>query len=212
MRATPESLLFCGGHCQQTDAARGCADTGGGQCGLCPLAGFYAAAGQPLPAIRQMAAAEMPEPYCRLLVHDRDMTTTLEAFHGVRTHLRLLKSKVEQGVCRREVVLALAGFEKPVEFGAATIHLDRLPSEARQAVMEARRPLGGVLIGFGVKFSSRPKAFIAIEPDETICKVLELARHETTLYGRCNALFDAQGRVLADIVEMLPPVGSGVMQ
>jgi chorismate-pyruvate lyase len=208
----PETSLFCGGNCQQTDAARGCADTCGGKCGLCPLASFYATVAKPIPVIWEVAGAEIPEPYHRLLVHNRDMTTTLEAFHGVRTHLRLLTSKAEGGVYRREVVLALAGFETPVEFGAAAIHLDLLPPEARQAVMEAQRPLGGVLIGFGVKFTSRPKAFICIQPDETICKVLELARHETTLYGRCNALLDAQGRVLADIVEILPPVGSGAVE
>jgi chorismate-pyruvate lyase len=206
MRATPETTLFCGGNCQPTDAARGCADTCGGKCGLCPLAGFYTAAARPLPGIREIAAAEMPDPYRRLLVHDRDMTTTLEAFHGVRTHLRLLTSKAEGGVYRREVVLALAGFEKPVEFGAVTIQIELLPPDARQAVINAQRPLGGVLVGHGVKFTSRPKAFISIEPDETICKVLEIERRSTTLYGRCNALLDAQGRVLADIVEILPPM------
>lgn len=208
MHATRETTLFCGGNCQQTDAARGCANTCGGKCGLCPLAGFYAAAAQPLPAIREIAAAEMPEPYRRLLVHDRDMTTTLEAFHGVRTHLRLLTAKNDDGIYRREVVLALVGLEKPVEFGAVTIHLELLPPDARQAVMTAQRPLGGVLVGYGVKFTSRPKAFIAIEPDETIGKVLEMERRSTTLYGRCNALLDAQGRVLADIVEILPPMAA----
>ena len=206
----PETTLFCGGNCQPTDAARGCADTCGGKCGLCPLARFYTAAAQPLPAIREIAAAEMPEPYRRLLVHNRDMTTTLEAFHGVRTHLRLLTSKAEGGVYRREVVLALVSLETPVEFGAATIQLDLLPPEARQAVIGAQRPLGGVLIGFGVKFISRPKAFISIEPDETISRVLELELCSTTLYGRCNALLDAQDRVLADIVEILPPVDAAV--
>lgn len=210
MRVMPETTLYCGGNCQQTGAARSCADTCGGKCGLCPLAGFYTTAGKPLPGIREIAAAEMPDPYRRLLVHDRDMTTTLESFHGVRTHLRLLSSKSDGGVYRREVVLVLAGFEKPVEFGAVAIHLELLPSDARQAVMNAQRPLGGVLVGCGVKFTSRPKAFISIEPDEIISKVLELERRATTLYGRCNALLDAQGRVLADIVEILPPVAAAV--
>ena len=47
-------------------------------------------------------------------------------------------------------------------------------------------------------------SFIRAEPDGVIARALEL-KSPATLYGRCNALYDAQERVLADIVEILPP-------
>ena len=36
--------------------------------------------GLPLPVMEQIQADEMPEPYRSLLVHDSDMTSTLEEF------------------------------------------------------------------------------------------------------------------------------------
>jgi hypothetical protein len=66
----------------------------------------------------------------------------------------------------------------------------------------------------GVKFTSRPKAYIRVEPDAVISESLGLKR-PAVLYGRCNALFNEQGQTLADIVEVLPPEegpGSGVRE
>lgn len=196
--------LFCGGLCQQTEAAKaGCA-ANGEKCGLCPLAHFYKHGASRLPVVMEIADTEVPAPYRQLLVHDRDMTSTLEKFHHAKTHLRVLRTVVNGDTYEREVVLALDGSERPVEFGALTVHLDRLPAMVRVLVAEGRRPFGGILVEHGVKFTSRPKAYIRIEPDSVISQSLEL-QTPSILYGRCNALFDDHGRVLADIVEVLPP-------
>src|SRR6266404_2816907 len=45
---------------------------------LYPLNEFYEQAGLPLPPAVQVAAREVPEPYRSLLVHEREMTPTLE--------------------------------------------------------------------------------------------------------------------------------------
>src|SRR5262245_16468240 len=55
-----------------------------------PLDEFYADLGRPLPPLEQVEAEAVPQPYRQLLVHHRDMTPTLEAFHGRDIHLRLL--------------------------------------------------------------------------------------------------------------------------
>jgi chorismate-pyruvate lyase len=199
-----DSPLFCGGLCQQSDAAKAGCGPDGEKCGLCPLAHFYKNGAHLLPAVLEIADTEVPAPYRQLLVHDRDMTTTLENFHKAKTHLRVLRSTVNGDTYEREVVLALDGSERPVEFGALTVHLDRLPATVRGQVAAGRRPFGGILVEQGVKFTSHPKAFIRIEPDAVISESLGL-KTPAILYGRCNALFDDQGRVLADIVEVLPP-------
>ena len=57
-----------------------------------PLDEFYAQAGLPLPAIEQIGGEDMPEPYRSLLVHQRDMTPTLEKFHGGKIHVHELRT------------------------------------------------------------------------------------------------------------------------
>jgi chorismate-pyruvate lyase len=132
------------------------------------------------------------------------MTTTLEAHHRGAVHLRVL-SRSRRGMrYRRRVVLALDGSERPVEYGEIVIHLDALPSVARRHVLAARRPLGAILRRFRVRYASRPTAFFRIRAGAPIRRALGLAC-PCTLWGRCNALRGADGRAIAEIVEILPP-------
>src|SRR5437016_35700 len=88
-----------------------------------PLDDFYARRGLPLPPWQQIDGEEMPEPYKSLLVHQNDMTPTLETFHGRTVHLRVLGRERKANDYFREVVLQLESTEQPVEFGAIRIHL-----------------------------------------------------------------------------------------
>jgi chorismate-pyruvate lyase len=168
-----------------------------------PLDDFYAQAGRPLPQIVAINGAEMPEPYRTLLVHDADMTPTLEQFHGTPIHLRVLKAQERDGAYYREVVLLLDGSDAAVEFGAIKIHLNLFPPAAQRAIRTGELPLGHVLADFRIKHTSRPKAFLKIQADDFINEALGLPSPQT-LYGRRNTLFDLQQRSLAEIVEILP--------
>jgi hypothetical protein len=71
-------------------------------------------------------------------------------------------------------------------------------------VLEGVRPLGSILASEGIAHQSRPSAFIRVQSDAFINDALGLTgAHE--LYGRRNELTLADNRVLADIVEILPP-------
>jgi len=199
MRATREAPLLCGEVCNVTD------DCGGGpKCGLCPLSRFLSDETHRLPEITEVAANEIPQPQRRLLDHERDMTSTLEGFHGRRTSLRVLRQSTSDDVHHREVLLTLDGTDLAVEFGAISIQLATLPALLRRDVLRADRPLGGLLHDHGVGYVSRPKAFIRVEADALFSRMLGL-NAPSTLYGRCNALFTPDERILADIVEILPP-------
>src|SRR5579883_102407 len=87
-----------------------------------PLDEFYAAAGQPLPPLAQVEGEAVPEPYRRLLVHQNDMTPTLEAFHGGSVHLDVLGRRRKDDAYFREVILRLDSNNEPVEFGAIKIN------------------------------------------------------------------------------------------
>lgn len=169
-----------------------------------PLDEFFHRQGRPLPAFEVVGADAIPEPYHALLVHERDMTRTLEQFHGAAIHLRVLSRHREAGAYCRESVLELDGSNRPVEFGAIKIHLDRFPEPGRTQILEEHRPLGGILNASGRAYTSRPSAYLRFAADEFIREALHL-RNAARLYGRQNTLRDAHGHPLAEIIEILPP-------
>lgn len=171
---------------------------------LYPLDEFYRAEGRPLPPVERVRGGEVPEPYRHLLVHDRDMTPTLEAFHGERIHLRLLGRRVEAGALWREVVLTLDQSRRPVEFGAIVIYCDRFPPAAREAILAGHTPLGTILADHRIEHDSAPLAFLRVETDALIGAALA-TEAGAGLYGRRNVLSTPDGSILADILEILPP-------
>jgi chorismate-pyruvate lyase len=171
-----------------------------------PLDEFYSRSGLSLPPLDQVESEAVPEPYKSLLVHERDMTSTLENFHKTAIHLRLISRQQRGDEYFREVVLALDGTEKPVEFGAIKIHLNRFSEPARQEILREQFPLGHILKDFGIEYQSHPKAFLRIASDKTINGLLGLTGAHL-LYGRRNTLLSRAEEPLAEIVEILPPAG-----
>ncbi len=173
-----------------------------------PLDEFYQEMGSALPPLQQVDGEAVPRPYKRLLVHQEDMTPTLEKYYGRDIHLRLLSRRRKGSGYFREVVLLLDGTDQPVEFGAIKIYLDRFGTEAHRQILEEQRPLGRILQECAVKHSSRPKAFLRLASDHFINDALRLTGAHV-LYGRRNTLFDPQERPMAEIVEILPPLAEG---
>lgn len=170
-----------------------------------PLNEFYARARQPLPPLQVIDAEEIPEPFKQLLVHESDMTSTLEHFHEQRVHLRVLSRQTAGNAYSREVVLELDQTTTPVEFGAIKIHLKGFPLAARERILDEHWPLGRILKEFAIPYLSRPKAYLRIASDRLISGALQLSGTHR-LYGRRNTLSDSAGNPLADIVEILPPI------
>ena len=169
-----------------------------------PLSDFYAHAKLPMPRIEAVAADAVPEPYRSLLVHKNDMTPTLEAFHNSRIHLELVKKDHRGGFYFREVILRLDHDEKPVEFGANKLHIGIFSEEAQEQILLEQVPLGRILNECDVKHLTEAKFFLRVEPDELICRALELET-PVTLYGRKAVITDHKGLMLSEIVEILPP-------
>ena len=169
-----------------------------------PLDEFYALAGQPLPPFNRVDGEMVPEPYKTLLVHQNDMTPTLETFHRDAIHLQVLGRRRKGDEYFREVILRLDGTEQPVEFGAIKINLALFPAAAREQILKEHLPLGHILAECKIPHTSRPSGFLRFASDKLINEVLNLAGAQV-LYGRRNTLFDPQLRPLAEIVEILPP-------
>lgn len=170
-----------------------------------PLGEFYARHGHVLPPLQQIDGGDVPEPYRGLLVHESDMTSTLEEFHGGAVRIEVLGKNRRHDEYTREVILRTEATGQPIEFGAIKIFLDRFPEEARRQILAEHWPLGRILKEADMPFLSRPKAYLRIASDPLINRVLGLNGAQV-LFGRRNTLTNADGEVLAEIVEILPPV------
>jgi hypothetical protein len=108
---------------------------------LHPLSEFYKLISKPFPLFRLFDGHQIPQPYEDLLVHDRDMTPTLENFHKQKIHLGVQKKIHKQDSLMRQVVL-LNEAEEPVEFGAIRIALKYFSKEAQTEILCCRNLWG----------------------------------------------------------------------
>jgi chorismate-pyruvate lyase len=171
---------------------------------LYPLSEFCEQSHLPQPHARQLRPDEIPEPYRSLLVHDSDMTPTLEAAYGETVHLRILQYEQRDNVVSRQVVLVTDSEERAVEMGAIKIHLERFPEEAQRLIVGRRIPLGTILRQLAIPHESHPSAYFRVAAQGAIADAMGVNGGEA-LYGRRNVLSDPQGRPLAEVVEILPP-------
>lgn len=171
---------------------------------LHPLDVLYREAGRPLPWHEQVPPGDIPEPFRSLLVHHRDMTSTLEHHHGGPIHLRILSLAHDDHRLRREVVLCRDRDGAPVEFGATLACLGRFEEPWRSEIVASRRPLGGILNASGTPYTSRPSAFLRVRPDAFLRAALGF-EGDPILYGRQNTLRTPGGLEIASILEILPP-------
>jgi chorismate-pyruvate lyase len=156
-----------------------------------------------VPRIELVEAAEIPEPYRSLLVHDRDMTGTLAAYWKLPIALDPLAVQREGDILYRQVVLTAGPDRIPVEAGAIKIYLDRFPSAALRVITQSLQPLGAVLTEYKIPYISAPRGFFRLPANERLREALGDPR-EQTLYGRRNRLTNPAGEPIADVVEILP--------
>ena len=132
------------------------------------------------------------------------MTSVLQEFHGQRIHLENVELRHDSGRVLRQVVLALEDGQ-PVEFGAIEISLGALPPPAVADVLGCRIPLGAIVHGHNIAYTSQTRGFFEVEASGVIARLLGIGQN-VHLFGRTNDLFASSGDILAQVVEILPPV------
>ena len=171
---------------------------------LFPLDLAYTQAGVAQPVVKPIPPDAIPHPYRSLLVHEHDMTLTLERHHGGAVMLRTLSTTTRGQWYLRRVLLVQEYSGRPVEMGAIRLRLDAFPDRIRRQILKNELPLGRVLRNGGIDFTSQPRAFFAVTPNSEMMGVFWM-REARTLYGRQTELFEG-GRKIGDIVEILPLV------
>jgi hypothetical protein len=171
---------------------------------LYPLNVVYRRAGIAMPAWEIVAPDQIPSPYRSLLVHDDDMTSTLERHYGGRVVLRALSTFFNGPWYFRRVLLVQEYTGRPAEMGAIRIKLDAFGSRMKAAILKNETPLGRVLADGRFDYRSRVNDYLAITPNPEMMGVFWM-REPLTLYGRRTEIVHA-GRKIGDIVEVLPQV------
>ncbi len=171
---------------------------------LYPLDLVYRRAGIDIPAFEVVAPDAIPLPYRALLVHDSDMTLTLERHFGGRVVLRPLSTFSLGGSYFRRVLLVQEYAGQPVEMGAIRMELDAFDAPLRRQILDNEIPLGSLLRDRRFEYASRVKAFLQLMPNPEMMGVFWM-REPRVLYGRRTEIV-RRGRKIGDIVEVLPLV------
>ena len=95
------------------------------------------------------------------------------------------------------------GTKKVTEYGAIEITLKNLEDEQRALVLEGKQPLGGILNDARIPYSSAPRAFLKVVPDNFMVEAFGAVEADN-LYGRSNEITSYNGDTIARIVEILP--------
>lgn len=160
------------------------------------------------PQLCPLPAADLPQPYRSLLVHNSDMTSTLKHYHQDDLSLRVLHREVSPSELRREVLLCRCADGKPVEYGVIRIALPAFAPSAREAILKGVVPLGQILDTFGIRHWSRPNEYFRIDGNEYLRRRLD-DRSTAERFGRVNTLSRPAGGALAEVVEILPTTECG---
>lgn len=148
--------------------------------------------------------AEIPQPYRSLLVHDSDMTRTLEQHGGDRAILRPLSTFVSGASYFRRVLLVREKSGRPLAMGAIRVRLDVFPVRLRKKILAGEVPLGRILREGRFAYTSTVKALLAVQPTPDMMGIFWMPESKV-LYGRRSEMFRGTTK-FADIVEVLPPV------
>ena len=119
---------------------------------LFPLDVVYRRAGIELPRARVASPYDIPLPYRSLLVHESDMTLTLEQHFGGRVALRVLSTYRSRQWFFRRVLLVQEYSGRPVEMGAIRVDLGVLKPRVRSRILRNEVPLGRILRDEGAGF------------------------------------------------------------
>lgn len=152
-------------------------------------------------------AADVPQPFHQLLVHDHDMTSELARFHGDSITLTVIHSQQSGGTYLREVLLRTETSRKPVEYGLIEIVLGAFPPRLRPLILEGKLPLGVILNASRLAYRSEPQGFFTVR-SEALMEVFPQSPTGAILFGRYNHLVCGESTCLARILEILPPAQS----
>jgi chorismate-pyruvate lyase len=167
---------------------------------LASLSRFFADE-QTLGSFSEVAPADVPVDYRRLLDHHSHMTVALEESHQSPVDLRVLAVREVGSYYARKIALARRSDRRVVLFGLVRLNTGLLSPEAMQAIRQQTEPLGHVLIQHNVLREVERLRLWRIEPGPELHALFELSGEER-LYGR-TALIHCNSQPAIELLEIV---------
>ena len=169
------------------------------------LVGLFYERPQELGTFEQIWAAEVPQPYRRLLAHNKHMTVTVEEFHGSKVDVKVLATRRDNGFYSRKILLTRQSDGQVVQFGIPRLDMQYLDEEVRREIESETKPLGRVLIDHNVLREVQFSGLWRIQPGPDLCRMFGLIAPQT-VYGR-TALIYCNGEPAIELLEIVTPKG-----
>ena len=164
--------------------------------------------GSPLDRFTIVNPNQIPEPFRRLLCHETNMTPTLQRFYERELKLKVIRSewKEEKNVLTR--MICLHESELHVELALIRIYLHCFEERLAAELMSGRVPFAIAVHMAGITQISSPKCFytVASQRINNFLNEINGSNHEGLLYGRYNVISDNQGRMLSEVIEIMPSI------
>ena len=151
-----------------------------------------------------VAKETTPEPYHRMLVHDHHMTISMESWHGCSVDVRVLDSRMSDGLYCRRIQLLRGGTEDVVQFGYVRFNLDLVTEQVRKEIQAEEIPLGRILIQHNVFRHVDLGDILRFTAGSGLKRFLPMQDGEVT-FGRLATIF-CNGAPAIDLLEVSAPL------
>jgi chorismate-pyruvate lyase len=156
-----------------------------------------------MPSYEVIPAADVPQPYHALLVHEHHMTVTVEAYHGDLVNVRILDRYHVGDIYARKILLTLQKTDKVVQFGIVRVNLSFVSQEVRDEILAGQVPFGRILINHNVLRRIEPTAFLRIQPGPMMMEWFGMSE-PTPVYGRLGYIHCDNIRAV-ELLEIVAP-------
>ncbi|MBL9123003.1 MAG: hypothetical protein JNG90_05185 [Planctomycetaceae bacterium] len=151
----------------------------------------------------QVAAAEMPANYQRLLNHEHHMTVTVEEFHGCPVDVQVLDRHRTDSHYARKILLVRQSDRTVVQYGIMRVHWRYLDPAVRAGVEDESLPLGRIFIQHNVHRAIALRGLWRVNPGVELCHFFGLPPDGMT-YGR-TALILCDHEPAIELLEIVAP-------
>ena len=157
-------------------------------------------------AAEHVPGSLVPEPYKQMLVHERHMTVTMEAYHDCSVDVHVLDRRSDDDVYVRKIILTKHGTDVPVQFGLVRFDFQYVTDAVREQIESEAIPLGRVLINHNVLRHIDLGAILKVTAGPSLAKYLKMDEHAET-YGRLATIF-CNKRPAVDLLEVSAPLNA----
>jgi hypothetical protein len=168
------------------------------------LASLFPEGDELFASAEHIPASLTPEPYKRLLVHDRHMTVAMEEFHRSPVVVKVLDRDLNGNIYSRKIVLKRSDNEAVLQFAVIRFDLDMVLPAVRDEILSERTPLGRILINYNVFRFVDLGAIFRITAGPAFARLCGCSMGEVT-YGRLATIFCNQHPAV-DLLEASAPL------